>query len=201
MHMFIYLLLLSVSSILSQSESEVSKALACMSLCQKAASQNGQEPDPKIFSPMMLSCFMSIDDNQSKDILSKAQSGRINEINVNTYKNLIDYNSLYTKHQKEELMESSKKLSMAIEKFKKMRGQQMDGDDDDYEGGYRPSGAPSAQNVMGLFGKGIAFVIAITNSFGGIIIIMLGLYFTLHSLASLYRAHVKDLKDKNKRFS
>lgn len=199
--MFIYLLLLSVSSIYSQSESEISKALACMSLCQKAAAQNGQEPDPKIFSPMMLSCFMTIEESQSKDILIKAQSGRIDEINVNSYKNLIDYNSLYTKHQKEELMESSKRLSMAIEKFKKMRqGQQMDGDDDDYEGGYRPSGAPSAQNVMGLFGKAIAFVFAIANSFGGISIIMLGLYFTLHSLASLYRSHVKDLKEKNKRF-
>ncbi len=200
-----FLLISSISLISTQTESEITKALACMSLAQKAAAATGKEPDPKIFSPMMLCCFINIDDSQSRDILSKAQSGRINDINIDNYRSLLNYNTLYTKYEKEVLMDYSKKLSMAIEKFKQMRGQQQqsdydDGDGDDEGDGYNYNygarrGNPSAGNVMGLFARAIGYTIRIANSFGGIIIIMLGMYFILHAMAKLYRQQMKGQKE------
>ena len=184
--MFLFLLFsfFFLSEIKAQSEGEMQKAIGCMSITQKKMIESGQQ-DPKVFSPMILNCFISISDKQISELMQEIQATR-GDVNVEKYSQLLDYSQLYSKFSQDELIKKSEALSKAIENFRKMGGlggvpeggEEMGHDSNNYRGG---------NNLISMFVNSIGFIFSITGSFGEQIIMLLALFIGLHAIANLYR--------------
>ena len=180
-------------------DQDVTKALCCMSLVNKKMQKN-QSPDPHIYSAMMLKCFISIKDNQTKEILKHLQQGREPDLTESEINKLTDSSNLQSYNQ-QELVKNSERLGKAIEKFKKIqeKGGMSFGDDDDFGDRVDPN---IGGNAIGLFTKGLNYLLVTANSFGGMVIILIGLFLGIRVLKNLCKkietVEKSHKKNKNK---
>ncbi len=193
-----------LSLIKSQKVNDVSKAVACMSIINKVVQEEGGEPDPRKFSPMMLNCFVTIKDEQLKDILNSMRSN-LEFSNSQVIKELTDANGLQSKFQQEQLMEYSKRLNNAIDKFKKIqenRGgfsmEDLEGDDEheNKAKGKGNSGKKEKKNggILG-FLLGTIFDLG-SSSYMMFGFFLLGMFFSLRFLKMLCKVNKPKKKVK-----
>ena len=98
------------------SNEDVTKAMSCMSLLIQKF--KGQTPDHKKYSSMLLKCFITITEEESKEILVGIEQG-IKTLEPEEIEKLTDFSTL-SNFSKIELDEYSYKLQNAIDTFKKM---------------------------------------------------------------------------------
>ena len=177
-------------------DQDVTKALSCMSLVNKKM-QKDKTQDAHAYSAMMLKCFITIKDDQVKEALQHLQQGREPDFSESVINKLTDSSDLNSYNQ-EELLKNSKKLGKAIEKFKKMQEKGgMGSYDDDFGDNVDPN---IGGNAIGLFAKGLNYLFVTANSFGGMVIILVGLFFGIRVLKNICKnvEGVEKSKKKNK---
>ncbi len=182
--LLIYILNL-ISKILCQFENEsVTKALACMAILNQK--NKGGEPDPGIYSTMMLKCFISISESLSKKILLGIEAGQ-EVISQKEVDKLTDYESLQY-YSQTELKRKSQQLEKALRTFKKMQeditGEKGDIDPADYLGDYDDdddynSETPSNVNFYSLIPKGIKGIFNVFNNYLSLFFVFVVVYFGL----------------------
>ena len=122
---FLFLLPLITSQF---DDPSLSKLIACMSVLHEEF--KSKEPDQSISSAMMLKCFMTISDSQSRSFLLGLETGK-NTLSKSEIKKLLDYESL--KDMSPNVLKSkSNELDRALKKFRKIQ--------EDYMGGREPEG-------------------------------------------------------------
>ena len=167
----------------------LSKLIACMSVLHEEF--KSQEPDQSISSAMMLKCFMTITDSQSRSFLLGLETGK-STLSKSEIKKLLDYETL--KDMSPNVLKSkSNELDRALKKFRKiqedyMGGREPEGDEDyddyDYEDEYG-SERPSNINFFSLIPKGIFGIIGVFSNYISLFIIFVLVYFFLLALRKM----------------
>ena len=200
--LLIYLLNL-ISIILCQFENEsMSKVLACMSIMNQKF--KGSEPDPSIYSTMMLKCYISLSDSQAKKIIVGLETGT-NSLSKKEIDKLTDYDSLKDLPQNElkkksyELEKTLKNLKKLQDEFSGERGEDIDPADyddeyDDDDNFNRET--PSNINFLGLIPKGIYAVFNIFNSYLSLFVVFVIVYFGLLMIRKINDSEKKMKKKK-----
>ena len=170
---FILLIYNLISIIFCQFDDEsMSKAIACMSVITQQF--NGEEPEPSVYSTMMLKCFMTLSSSQSKSILLGLETGR-NVLSKKEIQKLTDYESLKDMPHNE-IKKKSYELERALKNIKKMqedftgeRGGEMDPSEYDYDDDYDDDNfnqeTPSNINFFSLIPKGIYGIFNVFNNY------------------------------------
>ena len=182
----------------------LSKLLACMSLIHQDS--KSEEPDPNIYSVMMLKCFVTISDSQAHSFLVGLESGQ-NSLSKSEIKKLLDYDSLKDMSQNE-LKQKSIELEKTLKKFKKMQEDLMGGrdpseeggdydDDYDYDDEYT-SERPSSINFFSLIPKGIYGIIGVFSNYISLFVVFALVYFFLLAIRKLNDPEKKIKKKKKK---
>ena len=165
---FIFLnILITLFPIISSQfdDPNLSKIIACMSILHQEI--KAEEADPNIYSAMMLKCYISISESQSRSILLSMETGQ-NSLSKSEINRLLDYDSLKDMPQNE-LKIKSNELEKNLKKFKKMQEDMMGGkdleesgeyDEYDYEDEFGAE-RPSNINFFSLIPKGIAGIISV----------------------------------------
>lgn len=209
-NIFSIILIFLLSLINAQEANDMTKAVACMTIINRLVQEEGGEPDPRKFSPMMLNCFVSIKDTQLKEIMDSMRSGS-EYSDKNAIKKLTDASGLQSKYKPEELMELSKRLNNAIDKFKKIQenrgGFSMEDLEEPSDKGSKGKGKGKGNNVqrersngggiIGLLLRGIGNILDIANSsFLVYVVFLLGLFFSLRFLKMLCKTNKPKKKVK-----
>ena len=182
----------------------LSKLIACMSVLHEEF--KSQEPDQSISSAMMLKCFMTITDSQSRSFLLGLETGK-STLSKSEIKKLFDYETL--KDMSPNVLKSkSNELDRALKKFRKiqedyMGGREPEGDEDyddyDYEDEYG-SERPSNINFFSLIPKGIFGIIGVFSNYISLFIIFVLVYFFLLALRKMNDSEKKQKKKKKVEF-
>jgi hypothetical protein len=182
----------------------LSKLIACMSVLHEEF--KSQEPDQSISSAMMLKCFMTITDSQSRSFLLGLETGK-STLSKSEIKKLLDYETL--KDMSPNVLKSkSNELDRALKKFRKiqedyMGGREPEGDEDyddyDYEDEYG-SERPSNINFFSLIPKGIFGIIGVFSNYISLFIIFVLVYFFLLALRKMNDSAKKQKKKKKVEF-
>ena len=180
------------------------KLIACMSVLHEEF--KSQEPDQSISSAMMLKCFMTITDSQSRSFLLGLETGK-STLSKSEIKKLLDYETL--KDMSPNVLKSkSNELDRALKKFRKiqedyMGGREPEGDEDyddyDYEDEYG-SERPSNINFFSLIPKGIFGIIGVFSNYISLFIIFVLVYFFLLALRKMNDSEKKQKKKKKVEF-
>ena len=182
----------------------LTKLIACMSILHQEF--KSEEPDPNIYSAVMLKCFMTITDSQSRTFLLGLETGQ-SSLSKSEIKKLLDYDSLKDMSQNE-LKTKSNELERTLKKFKKMQEDIMGGkepeesgdyDDYDYDDEYG-SESPSSINFFSLIPKGIFGIIGVFSNYISLFIIFVLVYFFLLALRKMNDAEKKQKKKKKADF-
>ena len=201
--LLIYILNL-ISIILCQFDDEsMSKAIACMSVISQQF--NGEEPEPSIYSTMMLKCFMTLSSSQSKSILLGLETGR-NVLSKKEIYKLTDYESLKDMPHNE-LKKKSYELEKALKNIKKMqeditgeRGGDIDPSEYDYDDDYDDDNfnqeTPSNINFFSLIPKGIYGIFNVFNSYLSLFFVFAIVYFGLLMIRKINDSEKKMKKKK-----
>ena len=200
--LFVILLINFISLIISQFENDsMSKAIACMSVISQK--YKGKEPDPSIYSTMMLKCFITIKDSQSKKLLLGIETGS-GSLSKSEIDKLTDYESLKDMNPNE-LRKKSQELEKAIKGFKKLQdeftGGMRDSDsgdyeDDDYDDEGFSGESPSRINFFSLIPKGIFGFFNVFNNYLSLFLVFIILYFGLLMLRKINDSERKMKKKK-----
>ena len=182
----------------------LSKLIACMSVLHEEF--KSQEPDQSISSAMMLKCFMTITDSQSRSFLLGLETGK-STLSKSEIKKLLDYETL--KDMSPNVLKSkSNELDRALKKFRKiqedyMGGREPEGDEDyddyDYEDEYGNE-RPSNINFFSLIPKGIFGIIGVFSNYISLFIIFVLVYFFLLALRKMNDSEKKQKKKKKVEF-
>ena len=182
----------------------LSKLIACMSVLHEEF--KSQEPDQSISSAMMLKCFMTITDSQSRSFLLGLETGK-STLSKSEIKKLLDYETL--KDMSPNVLKSkSNELDRALKKFRKiqedyMGGREPEGDEDyddyDYEDEYG-SERPSNINFFSLIPKVIFGIIGVFSNYISLFIIFVLVYFFLLALRKMNDSEKKQKKKKKVEF-
>ena len=195
--LLIYILNL-LSNILCQLENEsVSKALACMAALNQKL--RGEEPDPSIYSTMMLKCFMTMTDSQSKKILLGIEKGQ-GEISQKELDKLTDYESLQD-YSQNEIKQKSIELEKALKTFKKMQeqitGEESDMNYDDLYGDETYQGdTPSKINFFSVLPRGIMGIFNVFGNYLSLFFVLAIVYFGLLMIRKINDSERKMEKKK-----
>ena len=201
--MLLIYMLNSLSIIICQFESEsISKALACMAVLNQKF--KGEEPEPSIYSTMMLKCFISMTESQSKKILVGLETGQ-GTISQKEVDKLTDYESLQD-YSQNELKRKSHELEKALKNFKKLQEEitgeggnidPADFDDDDYDDddNYNRE-TPSNINFFGLIPKGIMGIFNVFNSYLSLFLVFVIVYLGLLMIRKINDSEKKMKKKK-----
>ena len=200
--LFVILLINFISLIISQFENDsMSKAIACISVISQK--YKGKEPDPSIYSTMMLKCFITIKDSQSKKILLGIETGS-GSLSKSEIDKLTDYESLKDMNPNE-LRKKSQELEKAIKGFKKLQdqfagetGDSDIGDYDDYDDEDFNRESPSRINFFSLIPKGLFGIFNIFNNYLSLFLVFVILYFGLLMLRKINDSERKMKKKKRK---
>ena len=182
----------------------LSKLLACMSVIHQ--NSKSEEPDPNVYSLMMLKCFVTISDSQAHSFLMGLETGQ-NSLSKSEIKKLLDYESLNSMSQNE-LKQKSIELEKTLKKFKKMQDEVMGGrdpseeggdydDDYDYDDEYTGE-RPSSINFFSLIPKGLYGIIGVFSSYISLFIVFVLVYFFLLAIRKLNDPEKKIKKKKKK---
>ena len=182
----------------------LSKLIACMSLLHQEF--KSEEPDPNIYSAMMLKCFVSISDSQSHSFLMGLETGQ-NSLSKSELKKLLDYDSLKDMSQNE-LKAKSNELERTLKKFKKMQEDIMGGkepeevgdyDDYDYDNEYGNE-RPSSINFFGLIPKGFFGILGVFSNYISLFIVFVLVYFFLLAIRKMNDGEKKQKKKKKNNY-
>ena len=200
--LFVILLINFISLIISQFENDsMSKAIACMSVISQK--YKGKEPDPSIYSTMMLKCFITIKDSQSKKLLLGIETGS-GSLSKSEIDKLTDYESLKDMNPNE-LRKKSQELEKAIKGFKKLQDEFTGGmrdsdsgdyDEDDYDDEGFSGKSPSRINFFSLIPKGIFGFFNVFNNYLSLFLVFIILYFGLLMLRKINDSERKMNKKK-----
>lgn len=174
-------------------EKDLSRAITCISVINRKL-KDQKDPDPKIFSKMLLKCFITISDEQIKEIMLNLQSEKEIALEESEIIKLTEISNMETEYNEREIKLFSKRLNKAIEKFKKIQEEgysdenENDGDDNNNKGG----------NILSVMYSGLTNVFKIANSFGGVILVLIGLFFGLNFAKNICSECSKN-KKKNKK--
>ena len=192
---FSILILNFFKSIFCKSSSEdISKAMSCMTLLVQKL--KGDQLDPKIYSSKLLKCFITITEDEAKEILVAIEQG-MKSIEPEEIERLTDASTLKD-IPKDELSNNSLRLEEAIKEFRKLQERYAsqssgktttDEDDEDFRKAH-----PSRGNSLGSFMKKLTSLLKIANNMGSIIIIIIFLYF----FSILFKNCCKNNKSKSK---
>ena len=189
--LLIYLLNL-LSNILCQLENEsVSKALACMAALNQKL--RGEEPEPSIYSTMMLKCFMTMTDSQSKKILLWIEKGQ-GEISQKELDKLTDYESLQD-YSQNEIKQKSIELEKALKTFKKMQ-EQITGEESDMNYDDLQGDTPSKINFFSVIPKGIMGIFNVFGNYLSLFFVLAIVYFGLLMIRKINDSERKMEKKK-----
>ena len=201
----IYILILLLSIIICQFENEsMTKALACMSVISQKF--KGSEPEPSIYSTMMLKCFITISESHARKILVGLESGQ-NILSKRDIEKLTDYESLRDMPQNE-LKKKSYELEKALKSFKKMQEEITgesggDIDPDDYDDDYDDEGfsgeRPANINFFSLIPKGLSGFLNVFNSYISLFLVFAIVYFGLLMLRKINDSERKMKKKKKEK--
>ena len=199
--LLIYLLNL-ISIIICQLDNDsMTKALVCMSVISQKF--KGEDPEPSIYSTMMLKCFITLSDSQAKKILVGLESGQ-NVLSKKEVDRLTDYDSLRDMSQNE-LKKKSYELEKALKNFKKLQeeitgesGGDIDPSDyDDYDDDDNFNReTPSNINFFSLIPRGISGIFNVFNSYLSLFIVFVVVYFWLLILRKINDSEKKMKKKK-----
>ena len=147
---------------------------------------------------MLLKCFITINEDESKEVLLRLEKG-MESIENEEIGRLIDFSTL-NNISKVELKEYSDKLNNALKGFKKMQEKYYSNnkdktksdntDDENYKRAH-----PSRGNAFGAFMKKMTGILKFINNMGSVIIVIIFLYFGLIML----RKCNNNSKNKNKK--
>ena len=185
--------------IISKSKEDLTKLVSCMTIIGEKL--KGQTPEPKAYSSMLLKCFISISEEENKEILLLIQKG-IDTIESEEIEKLTDISSLNDIPQ-EQLKEYSAQLEDAINELRKIqesRGGEKKGEDKIYEEDedYRKS-HPSRGNTLGAFMKKMTGTLKTINNFGNYVIGIIVIYFVYIMLGNCRRKKKNNInKEKEK---
>ena len=189
-----------ISFIICQFENDsMSKAIACMTVINLKF--KGSEPDPSLYSTMMLKCFITIKDSQSQKLLLGMETGS-SSLSKKEIDKLTDYESLRDMNPNE-LRRKSQELEKAIKGFKKLQdqfageaGDSDIGDYDDYDDEDFNRESPSRINFFSLIPKGLFGIFNIFNNYLSLFLVFVILYFGLLMLRKINDSERKMNKKK-----
>ena len=182
--------------IISKSKEDLTKLVSCMTIIGEKL--KGQTPEPKAYSSMLLKCFISISEEEKKEILLLIQKG-IDTIESEEIEKLTDISSLNDIPQ-EQLKEYSAQLEDAINELRKIqesrRGEKKGEyeEDEDYRKNH-----PSRGNTLGAFMKKMTGTLKTINNFGNYVIGIIVIYFVYIMLGNCRRKKKNNInKEKEK---
>lgn len=203
---FIFLINIFISLfplITSQSyldDPSLAKLMTCMTLIQQELKSG--EPDPTIYSSMILMCFISISDSQAHSFLMGLQT-RHNPLSRSDIVKLLDYEKL-KEMSPNEIRVKSMELDKALKKFKKIQEDIMGGrepdegeDYDDYDDDFVGE-KPSSINFFSLIPKGLQGIFGVFSNYISLFIIFALVYFFLFTIRKMNESGKKGKKKKNK---
>ena len=130
----IFLIFLHFLTIISSKLDEytIFKALACVNIV--ASKFQNEEPDASLLSPLILTCFIKITDDQAQRLTAGIESGEDMPLSDEEIKELTDTESLKEMDQ-DEVKEKGEQLEESIRQFQKMQEEFLEnrGGDDDYD--------------------------------------------------------------------
>jgi len=198
---FILLILNIISITICQLENEdMTKAIGCMTLITQIFKK--KEPDPALYSSIMLKCFVTITESQARQALLDLESHKTS-LSKKEIDKLMDINSLRDMGPKE-IKQKTEDLEKALKNIKKMHEDMLGGKgdllsddyyDDDYFGNRE---TPSSINFFGLIPKGIAGLFNIFNSYLSLFLIFAIVYFGLLMIRKINDSE-KKIKKKIKK--
>ena len=97
--------------ICKESNEDITKAISCMSILSQKL--KGQTPDSRNYSSMLLKCFITITEEESKEVLVGLEQG-MDSIEEEEIEKLTDFSTL-SQIPKDELNNYSDKLQNAIQ--------------------------------------------------------------------------------------
>ena len=167
--------------------------MSCMFLLQNKY----QSPQMKNYSSMLLKCFITINEDEAKEVLLRLEKG-MGSIESEEIEKLTDFSTL-NNISKVELKEYSDKLNNAIIGFKKMQDKYYSNkkdkdkrdhtEDEDYKRAH-----PSRGNAFGAFMKKMTGLLKFINNMGSVVIVIIFLYFGL----IMFRKCQGNSKNKNR---
>ena len=199
--LLIYLLNLISIIICQLDDASMTKAIACMSVISQKF--KGQDPEPSIYSTMMLKCFITLSDSQAKKILVGLESGQ-NVLSKKEVDKLTDYDSLRDMSQNE-LKKKSYQLEKALKNFKKLQEEitgekSEDIDPSDYDEDYDDDNfnreTPSNINFFSLIPKGLSGIFNVFNNYLSLFLVFAVVYFGLLMLRKINDSEKKMKKNK-----
>ena len=157
------------------SNEDMTKAMSCMSLLIQIF--KGKSPDQKKYSSMLLKCFITITEEESKEIFVGLEQGK-QALEPEEIERLTNFSTL-SNFSKNELDEYSYKLQNAINTFKKMQDNYQSGKkDNDYDNDEEfKKTHPSRGNSLGSFMKKMTGLLKTINNMGSVVLILIFLYF------------------------
>ena len=187
------------------------KALSCVSIVTQKYKVGEEEPTS--YSPIVLSCYIKITEEQARKVLAGIEEG-IDALEPYEIDELTDVDSLRDipqdeiKQKSEELENTIKEFQKLDEDFSKMHGKEMgdydddeddEYDDDDYEDDdeFDTKNKVSKKGIFKLIKKGISNLFKVFGSIWYVIFFLIGLYFFLMAL----RKSSEDLEKINKKKS
>ena len=178
----IFLFIYIIKVISSQRDSSVAdidlnKAVSCLHVLSK---KFNYEIDQKVYSSTMLACFITITEDDVKEILVAVQQDMI-FLSPEEIDNLCNVNNL-KKVDKNKLAIESRKLQKALREFDRMREKKDENYGQKYDDNYNENeeykkAHPSQGNKLGKFMKGLTNVLKFVNNSGKVIIVIICLYF------------------------
>ena len=185
-------------SLTADNMEDVSKAMACMGITQKILGlDTGKQPDPRIYSQMMMACFIQISITQSNDVMMNLQTGK-DPLDTKTMNKLTDFSKLPSKYSQSEIQSYGERLGRALEKYRKISQGERPDDDDDGEFEETPENTNILKNTKNLIIKSISEIFGIANSFGGIIIILISVFVLVKLIRKTYESLKSNKKEKPK---
>ena len=156
---------------------DVTKVVSCISLINQK--YKGQSPEPKAYSALLLKCFITISDEEKKEILVGMQQN-MEGIESEEIEKLTDVTTLKDIPQ-EQLKEHTIKLENAIKEFRKIQENYYEDKIDkniNYEEDeeFRKT-HPSRGNSLGAFMKKTNGTLKLINYMGNIVIGIISIYF------------------------
>ena len=176
---------------------DLSKVISCSNIIGQKIKD--QTPEIKTYSSMMLKCFITITEDEAKEVLVGIERG-MKSMEKEDIERLTDISKLNDIPQNE-LKEYSLKLEDAIRSIRKLEESRKSGKkyDDDYNDNEEYKKAhPSRGNEFGSFMKKMTGTLKTINNMGNIVIIVIFVYFGLILFKKFCGDNKSNHKDKDK---
>jgi len=176
---------------------DLTKVISCSNIIGQKTKD--QTPEIKAYSSMMLKCFITITDDEAKEVLVGIERG-MKSMEKEDIERLTDFSTLNDIPQ-DQLKQYSLQLENAIRSIRQLEENRKSGKkyDDDYNDNEEYKKAhPSRGNEFGSFMKKMTGVLKTINNMGNIVIIVIFAYFGLILFKKFCGNNKNKHKDKDK---